>query len=380
VTITDVARLAGVSAGTASKALNGRGGISADTAERVRQAAERLGYQPNALARGLLTGRSFTVGLITTDSFGRFSIPVMQGAEDALGPGRISVFLCDSRDDRIREQHYLRTLLERRVDGIIVTGRRQDPREPIGRGLPVPVVYAMTHSTDPDDLSLIPDDEEGGALAVRHLLSTGRTNIGHVTGPRRFKAAVLRAAGAQKALAAAGLELAGGEPLYGEWTEEWGRQATDVLLRSAADLDAIFCGNDQIARGVADAAREAGRRVPDDLAVVGFDNWEVIAAVSRPPLTTVDMNLRELGRAAGERLLAAIEGRPSSGVQLLPCSLVVRESSRPRHPVVPAPASPPVTGEAGETGGAGGTSVTAEAGGAGVTGEAAVAGGAGGAS
>ena len=340
-TITDVARLAGVSPGTASKALNGRSGISADTALRVRQAAERLGYQPNALARGLLTGRSFTVGLITTDSFGRFSIPVMQGAEDALGPGRISVFLCDSRDDRIREQHYLRTLLERRVDGIIVTGRRQDPREPIGRGLPVPVVYAMTHSTDPADLSLIPDDEEGGALAVRHLLSTGRTNIGHVTGPRRFKAAVLRAAGAQKALAAAGLELAGGEPLFGEWTEEWGRQATDMLLRSQPDLDAIFCGNDQIARGVADAVREAGRRVPDDVALVGFDNWEVIAASSRPPLTTVDMNLRELGRAAGERLLAAIEGRPSAGLRLLPCSLMVRESSRPRQPATPVPGPAP---------------------------------------
>ncbi|HWG13200.1 MAG TPA: LacI family DNA-binding transcriptional regulator [Streptosporangiaceae bacterium] len=348
-----MARLAGVSPGTASKALNGRGGISADTAARVREAADRLGYQPNALARGLLTGRSFTVGLITTDSFGRFSIPVMQGAEDALGPGRIAVFLCDSRDDRIREQHYLRTLLERRVDGIIVTGRRQDPREPIGQGLPAPVVYAMTHSTDPGDLSLIPDDEQGGALAVQHLLSTGRASIGHVTGPRRFKAAVLRAAGAEKALAAAGLELAGGEPLFGEWTEEWGRQATDMLLRSQDHLDAIFCGNDQIARGVADALREAGRRVPDDVALVGFDNWEVMAEASRPPLTTVDMNLRELGRAAGERLLAAIEGRPSVGVQLLPCSLVVRESSRPRHPVVPTSSG---VSEASEADGASGNS------------------------
>jgi LacI family transcriptional regulator len=81
--------------------------------------------------------------------------------------------------------------------------------------------------------------------------------------------------------------------------------------------------------------------VPDDVALVGFDNWEVIAASSRPPLTTVDMNLRELGRAAGERLLAAIEGRPSAGLQLLPCSLVVRESSRPRHPTVPAPGVAP---------------------------------------
>jgi LacI family transcriptional regulator len=331
VTITDVARLAGVSPGTASKALNGRGGISPETTERVRHAAERLGYQPNALARGLLTGRSFTVGLITTDSFGRFSIPVMQGAEDTLGPGRISVFLCDSRDDPIREQHYLRTLLERRVDGIIVTGRRQDPREPIGRDLPVPVVYAMTQSTDLADLSLIPDDVEGGALAIRHLLSTGRTRIGHVTGPPSFAASRLRAEGAEQVLAAAGLELAGGSPLFGEWSEEWGRQATDALLRSAPDLDAVFCGNDQIARGVADAMREVGRRVPEDVALVGFDNWAVIAASCRPPLTTVDMNLRELGRVAGEELLAAIDGRPSAGQRSLPCSLVLRESSRPRQ-------------------------------------------------
>jgi LacI family transcriptional regulator len=330
VTITDVARLAGVSPGTASKALNGRGGISPETARRVRQAADRLGYQPNALARGLLTGRSCTVGLITTDSFGRFSIPVMQGAEDALGPGSMSVFLCDSRDDRIREQHYLRTLLERRVDGIIVTGRRQDPREPIGSGLPVPVVYAMTQSASSADLSLIPDDLQGGSLAVRHLLSTGRTRIGHVTGPVRFAAARLRASGAEAVLAEAGLVLAGGGPLYGEWSEEWGRQATDALLRSTPDVDAVFCGNDQIARGAADALRETGRSVPDDVALVGFDNWEVMAAACRPPLTTVDMNLRALGRAAAERLMAAIEGRFTAGVEKLPCSLVLRESSRSR--------------------------------------------------
>ena len=326
----DVARLAGVSPGTVSKALNGRGSISPETVRRVQEAAERLGYQPNALARGLLTGRSCTVGLITTDSFGRFSIPILQGAEDALGPGSVSVLLCDSRDDRIREQHYLRILLERRVDGIIVTGRRQDPREPIGAGVSVPVVYAMTQSTSPADLSLVPDDLQGGELATRHLLSSGRTKIGHITGPTRFVASQLRAEGAEKTLAAAGLTLAGGSVLYGEWTEEWGRQAADMLLRAAPDIDGVFCGNDQISRGVADALREAGRRVPDEIALVGFDNWEIIATACRPPLTTVDMNLRELGHAAAARLLAAIEGQFTPGVEKLPCSLVIRESSRAR--------------------------------------------------
>ncbi len=308
---------------------------------RVQQAAEQLGYQPNALARGLLSGRTYTVGLITSDSFGRFSIPVLQGAEDALGPGSISVLLCDSRDDRIREQHYVRILLERRVDGIIVTGRRQDPRDPIGVGLPVPVVYAMTQSSSPADLSLVPDDKQGGALAVRHLLSTGRTRIGHVTGPTRFAASRLRAAGAEEALADVGLTIAGGSVLYGEWSEEWGRQAADALLRAEPDTDAIFCGNDQIARGVSDTLREAGRQVPDEIALVGFDNWEIMAAACRPPLTTVDMNLRELGHSAAERLLAAIDGQYTQGVERLPCSLVVRASSRaPVAGHAAAPAAP----------------------------------------
>jgi LacI family transcriptional regulator len=347
VTITEVARLAGVSPGTASKAMNGRGSLSPETVRRVREAAERLGYQPNALARGLLTGRTATVGLITTDSFGRFSIPVMQGAEDALGPGSVSVLLCDSRDDRIREQHYIRILLERRVDGIIVTGRRQDPRDPIGQALPVPVVYAMTQSASEADLSLIPDDVQGGMLAVSHLLSTGRTRIGHVTGPTRFAASRMRAEGAEAALAQAGLAPAGGSVLYGEWSEEWGRQAVDALLRAVPDTDAVFCGNDQIARGAADTLREAGRRLPDDVAIVGFDNWEIMATACRPPLTTVDMNLRELGRTAAERLLAAINGQFTPGVEKLPCSLVVRESSRARV------AGPPAVPSAVPSGGAG---------------------------
>ncbi|MEN3304812.1 MAG: LacI family transcriptional regulator [Micromonosporaceae bacterium] len=339
-TIADVATLAEVSVGTASKALNGRGQLRTQTRERVLAAADQLGFHPNALARGLLAGRSFTVGLITTDSFGRFSIPVMLGVEDALGAGQISVFLCDGRGDPIREQHYIRTLLARRVDGIIVTGRRADPRQPIATGLPVPVVYAMTQSADPADCSLAPDDAGGGRLAIEHLLATGRTRIGHITGPERFLAARLRADGARSALADAGLALAGTRVLNGEWSEEWGRQATHILLRAQPEVDAVFCGSDQIARGVADSLRESGHRVPADIALVGFDNWEVMAAACRPPLTTVDMNLTQLGRSAAQRLLAAIDGDPAHGLHTLPCQLVVRESTGAAMPgPVPAGAA-----------------------------------------
>jgi LacI family transcriptional regulator len=330
VTIRDVAAEAGVSIGTASKALNGQGKLRAETRERVAEVAHRLGFAPNTLAQALLAGRSFTVGLITTDSFGRFSIPVMLGAEDALGDGQVSVFMCDTRDDPEREQRYIEMLAARRVDGLIVTGRRIEPRRPVTAGPGIPVVYAMTQPLGQDGPAVLPDDEGGGRAAAEHLLGAGRQRIGHITGPERFLAARKRAEGFGAALAAAGLRSRGGAR-FGEWSEQWGREAAGKLLADQPDTDAIFCGSDQIARGVADAVREAGKRVPEDIALVGFDNWEVIAAANRPPLTTVDMNLRELGRTAGEELLSAIEGRPSSGLRRLPCSLVLRESSRPRQ-------------------------------------------------
>jgi LacI family transcriptional regulator len=327
-TIAQVAQRAGVSIGTASKALNGRGQLRAETRDRVLAAAAELGFQPNALARGLLSGRSYTVGLVTSDSFGRFSLPVLLGAEEALGAGQISVFLCDSRGDPVREQHYVRTLLSRRVDGLIVTGRRVEPRPPIGLPAGLPVVYAVPPSTVDDDISVLPDDAGGARQAIEHLVATGRQRIGHLTGPAGHLAARVRADAATAALAAAGLAPAGGTVHFGQWSEEWGRQAAGILLRAVPDTDAIFCGSDQVARGAADRLRESGRRVPDDVALVGFDNWDVMVLACRPPLTTVDRNLHAVGRLAAEHLLAAIDGNPRAGKHTVPATLVVRESTR----------------------------------------------------
>ncbi|WP_432574390.1 LacI family DNA-binding transcriptional regulator [Kineococcus sp. SYSU DK005] len=321
--IVDVAALAGVSPGTASKALNGTGQLRAETRERVRRAAEQLGFTPDALGRGLSSGRTYTVGLITTDSFGRFSIPVMLGAENTLGAGEVVVLLCDSRDDPLREQHYLRTLLARRVDGIIVTGRRTEPRPPVAAAGRVPVVYAFTPSQDPADTSLVVDQAGGAAAAVRHVLDLGRRRLAHVTGPADHHAAVVRR---DAAVAEAGDHLVAG-PLHGDWSERWGRLAADLLLRRHPDVDAITCGSDQIARGVCDGLRDAGRRVPQDVAVVGFDDWDVIALASRPPLTTVALGLEAMGRRAGELLLEAVAGRGAPGTTVMPTRLVVREST-----------------------------------------------------
>jgi LacI family transcriptional regulator len=327
-TLADVARLAGVSVATASKALNGRIHVRAETRERVREAAEQLAFSPNTLARSLIGGQTGTVGLLTSDLEGRFSIPILMGAEDAFGAGKVAGFLCDARGDAIREQHHVRALLNRRVDGLIVVGSRTDPRPSLGRDLPVPVVYTYAPSEDPDDLSIVCDNVGAGRLAIEHLISCGRTRIAHITGDPGYGASRERAQGALAALHDAGLPLIG-EVRYGAWSEGWGRAAAAMLLDRHPDVDAIFCGSDQVARGVMDTLRERGRDIPTDVAVMGFDNWEILTTNARPPLTSVDMNLQEVGRAAARALFAALDGSPRSGLEELPCRIVIRGSTAP---------------------------------------------------
>ncbi|GAA2760947.1 substrate-binding domain-containing protein [Actinopolymorpha rutila] len=329
VRIVDVAALAGVSPGTVSKALNNTGALRASTRERVCEAAERLGFVPDGSARTLASRRSYSVGLLSSDSAGRFSIPVMLGAENALAAGQVSALLATSRGDPVREQHHVRALLGRRVDGIIVTGRNTEPRRPID--VPVPVVYAYAPSQADGDASVVPDDAAGARMAVAHLLALGRTRVALVTGRADRHSAQVRVNAAREALRGAGLDVAG-EPLFGEWTERWGRQATDVLLRTSASpegpgFDAIMCGSDQVARGVTDRLRERGCDVPGQVAVTGYDDWDVMSLASRPPLTTVDPRLEHLGRRAAELLLDAIEGQPHHGLELVPPRLVVRAST-----------------------------------------------------
>lgn len=326
-TLATVAARAGVSIGTVSKALNGRGQLRQETRDRVLMAVEQVGFRPNALAQGLSSGRTCTVGILTSDSFGRFTIPVMLGIEDALGAGQISTLLCDGRGDPLREQHYVKTLLSRRVDGIVVTGRRRDRRPSIG-DLSTPVVYVLGESENPDDLSMNYDDAQGARLAVTHLLRTGRARIAHVTGPQTHVSARLREQSARETLAREGLNFVTGEALWGDWSEAWGRDAAQILEHSGEPFDAVFCGSDQIARGMTDSFRETGRRVPDDVAIIGFDNWDVMVEASRPTLTTIDPDLTALGRAAARSLYDGIEtGELDHGLRELPCRLVIRQST-----------------------------------------------------
>ena len=322
-TIRDVAGAAGVSVGTASKALNGRGKISTETRERVIRAAQELAFVPNVLAQGLLAGRSFSVALLTPGTFGRLCLQVMLGAQEILGTRQILVLMGEIRGDARREQRYLETFAARQVDGLLVAGRRPESVASLRARPAAPVVHALGCAAD-GGFSVLPDVEGGARLAVEHLIGNGCRRVAHITGPECHAAARLGASGFTAALTAGGAEQCG-SVMYGQWSESWGREAAGRLLPGRPD--AIFCGSDQIARGAAGTVRALGFRIPEDVALVGSGNWDPAAVGAPPELTSVDLCLEEVGRVAAAALLAAIAGAEPEGVHRVPPRLVLRESS-----------------------------------------------------
>lgn len=324
--LADVAKEAGVSQSTASKALNGRTDVNEETRERVSNVARKLGYSPSPVARALGSGSTSTVGVMTSDLDGRFALPILMGVEDALGADRVLSVLANARGDETRERRLVEMLVKHRVDGIIVIGRQNDPRPSLGE-LPVPVVYAYSESENPEDISITIDNYNIGQMAADHLSAIGRTRIAHISGEPGHLAAVHRLDGFLNGLQARSLELVGA-PLFGLWTEGWGRVAMEQILERE-DVDAVFCASDQLARGAVDTLYEHGLRVPEDIAVLGVDNWTVIAESARVPLTTIDLNLKRLGRMAAARLMSTLTGDPQHGVEHLGGLLIHRRSTVP---------------------------------------------------
>jgi LacI family transcriptional regulator len=322
VTIKDVAEAAGVSIATVSNALNGTGRLSGDRREAILTLARKMRFRPNVMAKALMQQRSLAIGLLTNDTYGRFSFPVMSGISEALVDHGVSVFLSTIDEDPARARAHLDALLDRRIDGLIISGRRADLNIPIDLSdVDVPVVYALTASPS-GHAHVAVDDLDGSRQATGRLHRLGRRRITHVTGPESHLAARARADGYRQAIGHQG------RVLFGRWSEDWGHEAVERLWSAAGDPpDAISCGSDQIARGVIDALRERDIAVPSSVAVVGFDNWEIVSQATRPPLTTVDMNLKELGRQAGLLVLGMSRGDLAPDTErTVPCSLVVRQS------------------------------------------------------
>lgn len=326
-TLADVARAAGVSVATASKALNNREHVKRETRLKVEAAASALDFTPNFFAKALNSTRTNTIGMLTSDLDNRFVLPILLGAEDAFGAGALSVLLADSRDDVMREQMNIETLLSRKVDGLLVVGRTTNARSPVGLASDTPVVYVYAPSTRESDTSFTPDNVLAGRLAARHLVESGRRSIALVNGEASYSAAQDRALGVSQELAEHGLSLVSGDALYGQWGERWGRDCARLIAQGHPEVDAIIGGSDHIARGVMDSLTRLGRRIPDDVAVIGFDNWDTMVSESEPPLSSIDMNLQHLGRVAAMALVDAIEGTPRTGLHSEEVRLALREST-----------------------------------------------------
>lgn len=324
----DVAKHAHVSLSTASKALHNKPRVSPETRQRILDVADQLNYSPNKLAQSLAKGTSGTIGLVTSDLQGRFSTPILIGAENELRAQSISVLLANARGDAALERQHVEKLLSLKVDGLLIVQRETNPRPSLGHDYGVPLVYVYGPSTDPDDCSVTCDNVDAGRAAVNHLISCGKHKIAIIGGDETFTAATDRAKGSLEALSEFGLEPAG--PLrYGSWDESWGRAATRLLLDQNVDFDAVICQNDQLARGCIDALKQQGLSIPEDVAVIGHDNWEVLTKGSRPSLTSISNETEAIGGRAARYLMDAINGNMHHGVDYVPCRLIQRESTLP---------------------------------------------------
>jgi DNA-binding LacI/PurR family transcriptional regulator len=330
-----VAAAAGVSRGTASRALNGGVNVSPAALDAVRRAAEQLGYRPNLAARTLVSGRSDSVALVVSETDERlfnepFFAAVVRGVHAELAGLGIQLVLTFSQSEEERAQA-VRFAVGRHLDGVLLISVHGDdplPRSLVSAG--IPVVMAGRGSLDDRRAGVWwvePDNKGGSRAAVEHLLSTGRRRIATIAGPADMTVGRDRADGWRQALRDAGLQPRRALLRRGDFSEVSGREATQALLAAVPDVDGIFAASDLMAFGAIQALRMHGRRVPEDVAVVGFDNAPA-AARHLPPLTTVEQPVEQMGRLMVQMLVKRITGEPVAERHvLLPTRLVLRETT-----------------------------------------------------
>ncbi|HZV52794.1 MAG TPA: LacI family DNA-binding transcriptional regulator, partial [Candidatus Dormibacteraeota bacterium] len=326
VTIYDVARLAGVSPATVSRALNGSGRVAAATRRRVEAAVAQLGYEPNRVARSLATSVTHTLALLLPDITNPFFPALVKGVQLLADERRYTLLLCNTAADPEREKEYLRVLRGKRVDGVILVGLKLDGRRIRSALGNIPVVV-LDRSVDLPGAAVVQVDHRGGAvLAVRHLLELGHREVAHVAGPKELAVSRERLEGYRQALEEAGLPYRPQLVVEADFTEEGGYEAVRRLC-AAGRFTAVFAANDLSAIGIVAALRERGLTVPDQVSVVGFDDIH-LCAYTVPALTTVRQPAYAMGRRAAELLIDAVEGGDPRGV-VFQAELVVRGSTAP---------------------------------------------------
>jgi LacI family transcriptional regulator len=333
VTLRDVARVAGVHPATVSRALNEetRALVNQDTARRVLKAAEKLGYQPNPIARGLKTNRSYTIGVLIPDLTNPLFPPILRGIEDRLETGGYTPLIANTDNDPERELLDSQAMRARQVDGIIAATARRDHR--LHDALLEAGIGLVLVNRRQDELpvsSATADDRMGMRLSVEHLVSLGHTRIAHVAGPLDYSTGLDRHDSFLETMRAAGREPDPELVLVAEaFTEAEGARLCGQLMDEGRSFTAVAAANDLLALGCYDVFAERGVRCPDDISVVGFNDMP-FAARFQPPLTTIHIPHYEIGKAAAQLMLERLADGDSSPREIrLEPSLVVRQSSAP---------------------------------------------------
>lgn len=330
VTIKDVAREAGVSFKTVSRVINDDPAVTDETRQRVWEAVETIGYRPNVVARGLRARRTHTIGFIS-DEIGTtpFAGKILHGAQDEAWRQRILLLSVNTdRDDDLKAAA-VEELLDRRVDGLIYATMYHRPAFPPAALRSVPAVMLDCFVEDRSLPSIVPDEVEAGYEATKHLLERGHRRVAFLNNNDPVPATLGRFEGYKKALGEYGITYDDGLIQTGK-VPELGLNAVAGLMQLPDPPTGIFCYNDQTAMAAYNALADLGLSIPDDVAVIGFDDMDVIAAALRPPLTTMQLPHYEMGKWAVDHLLGQI-AEPAAYRQpiqaKLACPLILRDST-----------------------------------------------------
>lgn len=328
VTISDVAKLAGVSYQTVSRVVNNKPDVSESTRKRIQKIIKETGYRPSQIARSLVTARTATIGLVVPDISNPFFSAVARGVEQLAYSQGYSILLCNTGEDVTRELDVLHTLHERYVDGVIVCGLRQEDallQEALAN-FKAAVLVNRRLQGEPVPAVLV-DDELGGYLNTQHLIQMGHTAIGFLAGPAASYSGTQRRLGYSRALADAGIPLRERWITYFTPTVADGETAAEVMLSANPELTALICHNDLMAVGALRYCASSLRRVPEDIAIIGFDDIMLATLVS-PPLSTCHVPRVEVGRIAVSMLIEQINDQADPSVEIvIQPHLVIRAST-----------------------------------------------------